>query len=194
MNVYDFDKTIYDGDSTLDFYIFMLKRDIKILKYFPNQIFHYILYKLKIVNKEKFKEEFFSFFKGIVDIDIQIEKFWLKNEKKIKQWYLDQKDKRDIIISASPECLLEKITDKLEIELIATKIDKKTGKFYSKNCYGKEKVKRFEKKYRVEQIDNFYSDHISDFPMAIKSKKAWIVSKNNIKTWEIEFNTKKGLR
>ena len=26
MNVYDFDKTIYDGDSTLDFYIFSVKK------------------------------------------------------------------------------------------------------------------------------------------------------------------------
>lgn len=29
MNVYDFDKTIYDGDSTADFYIFSLKRHKK---------------------------------------------------------------------------------------------------------------------------------------------------------------------
>ena len=27
MNVYDFDKTIYDGDSTLDFYLFSLKKN-----------------------------------------------------------------------------------------------------------------------------------------------------------------------
>lgn len=26
MNVYDFDKTIYDGDSTLDFYFFHLRK------------------------------------------------------------------------------------------------------------------------------------------------------------------------
>ena len=26
MNVYDFDKTIYDGDSTADFYIFFSKK------------------------------------------------------------------------------------------------------------------------------------------------------------------------
>ena len=31
MNVYDFDKTIYDGDSTADFYLFSLGRHKKIL-------------------------------------------------------------------------------------------------------------------------------------------------------------------
>ena len=30
MNVYDFDKTIYYGDSTADFYLFCLKRHKKI--------------------------------------------------------------------------------------------------------------------------------------------------------------------
>lgn len=26
-NIYDFDKTIYDGDSTVDFFLFCLKRE-----------------------------------------------------------------------------------------------------------------------------------------------------------------------
>ena len=38
MNVYDFDKTIYDGDSTADFYIFSLKRHKKILLLAPSLI------------------------------------------------------------------------------------------------------------------------------------------------------------
>lgn len=32
MNVYDFDKTIYAGDSTIDFYLFCLKRQPAILQ------------------------------------------------------------------------------------------------------------------------------------------------------------------
>ena len=38
MNVYDFDKTIYDGDSTADFYIFSLKRHKKILLLAPSPV------------------------------------------------------------------------------------------------------------------------------------------------------------
>ena len=37
MNVYDFDKTIYNGDSTLDFYIFSIKKNLLLLRYFPKQ-------------------------------------------------------------------------------------------------------------------------------------------------------------
>ena len=32
MNVYDFDKTIYDGDSSVDFYKFSLKRHPKLAR------------------------------------------------------------------------------------------------------------------------------------------------------------------
>ena len=85
MNVYDFDKTIYDGDSTLDFYIFSIKKNLLLLRYFPKQFSGIILYYLKVINKERYKEFFFSFLNGIKNID-EIKKFWEKNEKKIKNW------------------------------------------------------------------------------------------------------------
>ena len=183
MNVYDFDKTIYNGDSTLDFYIFSIKKNLLLLRYFPKQFSGIILYHLKIINKEKYKEFFFSFLNGIKNIDDEIKKFWGKNEKKIKNWYSNQKNEKDVVISASPEWLLKPITDKLEINLIATKVDKKTGKFDSLNCYGNEKVKRFKEKFPNEEIENFYSDHHSDTPMFLISKNAWIVKGEKIEKW-----------
>lgn len=183
MNIYDFDKTIYDGDSTLDFYLFVLARNCTLIRYFPKQIFYMILYYSNIVTKEKYKETFFSFLKGIKNIEKEIEEFWLKNEKKIKRWYLIQKDKKDVIISASPEWLLKPIIDKLEINLIATKVDKKTGKFHSLNCYGKEKVKRFKKEFPNGVVENFYSDHQSDTPMFLISQNAWLVQGERIIKW-----------
>lgn len=38
MNVYDFDGTIYNGDSSVDIYFFLLKRYPKLIAYFPKQI------------------------------------------------------------------------------------------------------------------------------------------------------------
>ena len=35
VNLYDFDKTIYDGDSTIDFYLFCLKKKLSIIQYLP---------------------------------------------------------------------------------------------------------------------------------------------------------------
>ena len=134
MNGYDFDKTIYDGDSTIDFYIYSLKRNITLIRYLPIQVYGFILYTLKLKRKEYFKEKFFSFLKGINNIDNYVTSFWNKNGNKIKKWYLEQKKDDDIIISASPDFLLKEIINRLGINyLIATIVDEKKGKFLSKN-------------------------------------------------------------
>ena len=63
INAYDFDKTIYDGDSSIDFYFFCLKRNKRILLCLPVQILGFLLYIFKIKNKTYFKEKAFSFLK-----------------------------------------------------------------------------------------------------------------------------------
>ena len=59
MNVYDFDGTIYSGDSTLDFYIFELRRNKKIIRALPIQVNGFIQYFLQ---KQNGKKNFFLFF------------------------------------------------------------------------------------------------------------------------------------
>lgn len=182
-NVYDFDKTIYDGDSTIDFYLFCLKKNKKIIILLPLQITNFILFKLN--NNEKYKEKFFIFFKEIENIDELVEVFWNENIKKIKKWYLDIKKSDDIIISASPEFLLKYACNKLKINnLISTQINKKTGKFLSHNCHGAEKVIQFHKIFPNIIIKNFYSDSLSDLPLAKVAKNAYIVTGDIIKPWK----------
>ena len=43
MNVYDFDKTIYDGDASLDFWKYSVKRQPLLVFYLPYQVFSAIL-------------------------------------------------------------------------------------------------------------------------------------------------------
>jgi len=59
MNVYDFDNTIFQGDSTLVFYCFCLKKHPSLLGCLPNQVMGAILYFLDRINKTSFKERFF---------------------------------------------------------------------------------------------------------------------------------------
>lgn len=73
--VFDFDDTIYDGDSSIDFYLFCLRKNILLIRYLPIQIYGMIMYKLKLKQKEYFKEKYFSFLKGIKNIDITVEMF-----------------------------------------------------------------------------------------------------------------------
>ncbi len=184
MNVYDFDKTIYDGDSTADFYFFSLKRHKRILLLLPFLSCAFIkFYVFKRGTKTQFKETMYKFLR-YCDIDRDVEDFWNKNQNKIKKYYINQKLNDDVIISASPEFLLAPVCRRLKIKyLIASNVDKKSGKYSGINCHGEEKVRRFYEKFENGVIDEFYSDSRSDTPLAEISKKAFIVNKNKISEW-----------
>lgn len=187
INVYDFDKTIYDGDSTLDFYLYTIKKNPLLLRYFPKQVFGFIMYTVGVYEKKKFKEYFFSFLNGVTNIDKIVSEFWEGNSYKIKEWYLNQQDENDLIISASPTFLLKHVCNKVGIKhLLATDVHIKTGKFETENCYGEEKVKRMQEIYPDIIIDKFYSDSISDQPLANLAKISYLVDGNNIRPWKCE--------
>ena len=184
MNCYDFDKTIYDGDSTRDFYIFSLKRHKGIIKTFPSLIKAFVkFYVFKKGEKTEFKEKMYRFL-WYIDIEKDLPLFWKSHKKNIKDWYYKQQKEDDLIISASPEFLLEPICKEIGINyMMASKVDKKTGKYKGINCHGKEKVRRFYEKFPNEKIDEFYSDSYSDSPLAEISKEAFLVKGNKLCKW-----------
>ncbi|MDD2519294.1 MAG: haloacid dehalogenase-like hydrolase [Bacilli bacterium] len=181
VNLYDFDGTIYDGDSTLDFYFYCLRKQKALIRYLPIQLFYTGLYFIKVINKKKWKEKFFIFLKGIDNIEIMVNSFWDLNYHKIKNWYLNKNRSNDIIISASPEFLLKEITLKIEVKgLIATIVDLKTGKFLSENCYGEEKVKRLLTDIPNVVVEEAYTDTYSDEPIIKLAQKGYLVKGDNI--------------
>lgn len=185
MNVYDFDKTIYDGDSTLDFYFFSLKKSPMLIRFLPIQIIGFIKYMFGMYSKLQFKEKFYSFLKGIKDVDSIVELFWNENQDKIKDWYLKSKEESDVIISASPEFLLNNICRRIGIKhLIASEVNKNTGICEGENCYGEEKVLRFKKYFEKGEIKKFYSDSLSDAPISLMASERYIVNGNNILPWD----------
>ena len=185
MNVYDFDNTIYDGDSTVDFYLYCLKKHPSIVGCLPKQICGYIKYKLKFIRKTEFKEQFYCFFFKPKNIYDDLELLWNLKQKKIKKWYKQNQKADDVVISASPEFLLKVICQREGINyLIASKVNKKTGKYFGENCYGEEKVKRFKEVYKdSSKIEAFYSDSYSDQPMANMSYESYIVKGDVVQKW-----------
>lgn len=180
MNVYDFDHTIYDGDSTLDFYKYCLKRKPIIIFYLFIQILGFLKYKLKLWDKHQFKQCFYGFLKYLDDPNQYVEDFWKIHKKKIKGWYFSQKEDTDVIISASPEFLLENICQEINVYLIASKVDIKTGTLLGENCYGEEKVRRFKERFPNSTINQFYSDSFSDRPLADLAKESYLVKKDKV--------------
>lgn len=190
VNLYDFDGTIYDGDSTLDFYFYCLKKQKSLIKYFPVQVLYTFLYFIKIIPKKKWKEMFFIFLKGIDNIELMINNFWELNYKKIKKWYFKKNHSNDIIISASPEFLLKNVVENLgAMKLIATIVDPKTGKFLSENCYGEEKVKRLSIEMPNIVVKEAYTDTFSDEPIIKLAKNGYLVTQNKIEPF-IKNNSK----
>lgn len=189
INIYDFDDTIYDGDSSIDFFKYCLKRNKKVLFTLPSIFFAFGLYMLKIKEKEYFKSKFFAFVKYFDNIESVVNDFWKDNYCKIKEFYKVEHKDTDIIISASPEFLLKPVSKKYKFELIASKVSLKTGEF-EKNCYGEEKVKRLNE-FGYNTCNKFYSDSLSDLPLKNISKQSYIVKGDNIINWDDYKESKK---
>lgn len=179
--LYDFDGTIYDGDSSVDFFKFCLKKDKTIYKMLPKLAIKFLAYKSKNITDTELKEYVFSFLKNFKNIDKVVKEFWETHESKIKNFYLEKKHDQDIIISASPEFLLKPICEKLKVkDLIASDVDKTTGKFKKPNNRGEAKVKEFYKKYPKAEILEMYSDSLHDKPLLDLAKKSYFVKKNKL--------------
>ncbi len=184
MNVYDFDKTIYYYDSTQRFYKFLLKRYPKMALRAPAQLAAFIRYRTGVWNKTQMKEVVYSAFRYVPDMDKQVLEFWAEEMSNIKSWYKNQQKEDDIIISASPCFLLKPVCEMLGIKhLLASEVDKKTGKYTGLNCYGEEKVERLKKYMGHTEMDEFYSDSRSDSPLAELADKAFLVDWDTITPW-----------
>lgn len=181
LNVYDFDKTIYQNDSTVEFFMFCIKTQKRVLLSLPRTAFFGIGYLLGIYEKTAFKQIFFRFLRQLDNTELTVDKFWAKNQHKIKKWYIEQSKPDDIIISASPEFLLAPVCK--NATLIASRVDPKTGIYTGKNCYGEEKVARLHERFPDFNISEFYSDSLSDTPLALLAEKAYIVKGDEIQFW-----------
>lgn len=184
MNVYDFDHTIYEGDCTIDFWLFCIKKYPKVLIALPSAVIHAGLFACKLCTREQFKEKFYSFLTQLPDVQSEINSFWDCHINKIKPFYKNQANANDLVISASPEFLIAEACSRLNIRYIASKVNPLTGKLEGKNCRGNEKWIRFKHDYPNDTIDSFYSDSYSDSPLAEKAKKAYCVKKMIVKEWK----------
>ena len=185
MRVFDFDNTIYDGESGMDIFLYYLKRDPKgVAKFVPKFMEGFLKYKRHLITIEEVKTEYASYikeyFQRIEDIESDFESFWDINEKNIKAFYRKIQKEDDIIVSACPYCLLSVMTNRLGVKnVISTELDAKTGEI-GEICYHDHKVKMFKKVYGDAEIDEFYTDSMSDKPLMDISKTVFLVDGDKI--------------
>ncbi len=192
MNLFDFDKTIYKYDSTVRFWLYCMKIKPYIALGLPMQVFYTILYKLRLVSKEKYKSRFFFFVRYFKDIDLTVKNFWQKEKSNICEWFFKVKKPGDYVVSASPEFLLNEIAAVLDIGLIASGFDVKTRSFTTPNCRGQEKVRRLSE-IGINTAEAAYSDSKSDIPMLKIAKKGYFVKNKTVSECVFkEFSDVKG--
>lgn len=166
---FDFDGTISQKDSLFLFVKFLVGKK----KFYWGILthLHILLGYLMGILKNSYAKERLSkyYFKGY-----QIQEFLLECEKfqpvlkiilkdsalKRLQWHKEQGDKI-VLVSASFREYLIPLCAELDIDCIATALevkDKKlSGKFSTPNCYGREKVRRIQEKYSLDDFDRIYA-------------------------------------
>ncbi len=182
MNIYDFDNTIYEGDTGVDMVLYGLKK-------YPFKTLKCVFKGLKLRNKYKttnnreVKEAFFAFLYEIDDLNKFIDSFIDSHIKNIKPWYKSEQKENDTIISASYDLWINPFCKKLGIKnVICTKVDDK-GNIIGENCKGEEKVKRFKEEFPNVEVLKSYSDSSTDIPMLLLAREPYIVDGNKIKPY-----------
>ena len=180
MNGYDFDKTIFKGNSFRRFYFYCLLRLPYLVVYLPVQLIAALLRGLRILNKHRFLNVLERFIIFVPNKRKFVEKFWNKNFKRIKSWYLEQKRDDDIIISASPQYLVEAACDRLGVKCIASQVDINSGKTQGKHCHDFAKVDFYRQSFGDAPLQTYYSDSLTDVPMFKLAKRGYFVKGDEI--------------
>lgn len=192
MNVYDFDETIFTGDSEDYFFAYLFKKP----GFFWDQVryrWYELLFKCKLVSKTKAREAEYSLLRKIDDLDGLLADYWDHHERHMKSWYAAVKRPDDVIASATPRFLMEPIVARLGLTgLVATEMDPRTGKIHGEFAAGPYKVDQFRKQFSLDEIDEFYSDAYSDHFLAEYAKRAYVVHGDGERTeWNAYFATHK---
>lgn len=184
VNVYDFDNTIYDGETLVDFILYYVRRDIKIWKYLPKLIVIAIKDGLHLFTVEEAIKAYASFLEGYYvnagDPRENVVDFWNKNEKKIKPWYETVRKDTDIIVSGTTDFILDEIAKRMNIKrYVGSSIDGETGKF-TRLCFLENKVKIFNELFPDCHIENFYTDSMNDKAMMDIADNVYLVKGDKI--------------
>lgn len=184
MRVFDFDNTIYDGESSIDFAFYMIRNFRKIILYIPMILFSLAGYKMCIMSREKLESVINRFFAGVMEqtekTEIFVNRFWEKNARKLNRSMLELIRPEDIIISASPIFLFGGIRGVLNTEnIIGTDVDFERKRITWLN-FGENKLKRYREMYGDKRIDMLFTDSYNDKDLMMISRKIFIVKKGVI--------------
>lgn len=185
IDVYDFDGTIYDGDSTADFVLFCLRRHPGMITGAPRLAAAALMLACKKINLTRFKSVLFGEMSRRFSLEKEADAFWKseKTQAKLGPWFYNTpRDLPIVIASASPEFELRHAAKILGVEtLIGTRCDMKTGELFGKNCKGAEKIVRIREVFGDFKVRAMYTDDAkADGPLLAIAREKYIVTHGNV--------------
>lgn len=175
MQVFDFDGTLYDGDSTVDFFRFALREQPRCAKALPAIAAAGTRYALRRMPLEQFKGAFYRFLRHIDGVDALVQRFWDVHWRKVKPEVAALVQPGDVVASASPEFLLGPACERLGVRLIASQVDARTGELLGPNCRDHQKAARLREAGLEGRIDVFYTDSSADGPCVAMARRGVLV-------------------
>ena len=183
--IFDIDYTITRKETLMEFFKYIVSKDIKNIKFLPRALYSGLMYSIKVYDERRVKECFLKFIDNIDEKDLAKLTKSFYDERLSSILYKDAVDmikklKNEgymvILISASPEFYIKEFYAIKEVDLIiGTKFAFEGGKFVRKmdgnNCKGEEKVKRLnevlkEKNIKADFKNSYmFSDSLSDKPL-----------------------------
>ena len=177
---FDFDGTITTKDTLLEFIMFSKGRLYFYLGFLLNSPW-LLGMKLGIISNQKAKERILTFFfRGMSESVFQdhcnlfvsdvLPKI-LRPKALDEMFRLKKAGVKIVIVSASPEGWIKGWSNRLQADLIATKLAIRqqalTGKILGRNCHGLEKIRRIQEAYNLHDYQEVlcYGDSKADLPM-----------------------------
>ena len=185
MNVYDFDNTIYHGESGMHMFWHYIKRRPSLVRHAPKVIKGVIDYKANRVGIDDVMGRVGEVLTSCIeeaagDFAADAREFWDKHERRIRPFYYKLHQPDDLIISAGPEQSLREICGRLGVaRYIGTVINEET-KQLEFVCFRENKVKAFRERYPGQEIENFYTDSMNDKPLMDIARHVFLVKKGKV--------------
>lgn len=208
MRVFDFDGTIYDGESLFDLYMFSARYEPKVLRHLAPVLRYAVQYKMGRATLAQMERGVGGVtcdylhdvaasrrilrlggaapdagLAGEVAIaegvSALVNEFWNRHMDRIKPWYEPHPD--DVILTASFDVTVGEACRRLGLNrLVSSTVDPRTMRVTCLN-FNTNKPKRFREVVGPDVvIDEFYTDSRFDQPMIDMARTAFMVSGNRI--------------
>ena len=189
MRVLDFDNTIYDGESPLDFYLFSLRYAPSAIRFIVPVLLQLVRYQLQRCTRTDIERELHrhahAYLSSFDDLSTVVSAFWDHRMHKIKPWYQPRPD--DVILTASFNYTMDEFAKRYGItHCIYSTIDYETFDLIHLN-FGDNKVKAFKEAYGDDVVpDEFYTDNLVDLPMMRYAKHAFLIKGNTVVPYKFD--------